>query len=81
MYPVHAGSAFSLVDHRLDLLLAGVGGQLTADAGDAHLGAVPVLAVDVAARLPGSSPTSTVPATAHNTAPGQRGDPDRQLGS
>src|SRR5262249_60887757 len=38
-----------LVDHRLDLRLAGVGGQLTADTGDAHLDAVAVLAVDVGA--------------------------------
>jgi len=38
-----------LVDHGLYLCLAGVGGQLTADAGDAHFQAVAVLAVDVGA--------------------------------
>ena len=49
-----------LGDDRLDVLLGGVGGQVAADRGDAHLGAVAVLAVDVRVRA-GSSPTSTVP--------------------
>src|SRR6202044_2477090 len=41
------GIGVQLIDDRLDLVLRRVGGQFPADAGDADLRAVPVLAVDV----------------------------------
>ena len=58
--PVRCGSALSSATTAKDLLEGGAGGQVAADAGQADLGAVAVLA-PAYQWLPGSSPSSTVP--------------------
>ena len=56
------------------------GRQVDADRLDADLGAVAVLARDVASAMPGSSPTSSVPSPGAMPCVAQRGDALGELG-